>query len=443
MAFEFHDEGVAHLRRYGRAPLFDEPGLGKTRQLILAAEGRTLVMAPAMVLDGGVWDDEIALWRPDLNATQVSYSMSVERERTARGGNRPTDRLRPELRGHWDTIIFDEAHYLKGRDTYWAKAAERLSGDQVFLATGTPIPNWANELFMLLRQIFPEQARPGGRLGSYWRWAGQWFKTGPSRFSPMAVGDFLDDTPEGWARFHDENFEGRFLQRLRDDVLKDLPPLTEQWIKVPMRPEQKKVYDQLAKQFIAWVESTGFEITAWNKAALPIKLAKICTGLEVLDPSSRSSGKLDAMQELLANRAQPALVGAHFKDSARAAAVRAFDIGARVAVVDGDTSRPHRRAAVRDFQAGRLDVMCATLDVISEGLTLTRADMAIQIEHSWKPYKNIQFIRRIHRIGQTRPVTVVHLVTDRTVDIRIINRHRKKSAHQGKALRPREIASLV
>jgi SNF2 family DNA or RNA helicase len=71
---------------------------------------------------------------------------------------------------------------------------------------------------------------------------------------------------------------------------------------------------------------------------------------------------------------------------------------------------------VTDFQAGKLDVLVGSLETISEGLTLTAADLVIYVEHSWKPSRNEQALRRIHRLGQTRPVTALDYVTPGTVD---------------------------
>jgi SNF2 family DNA or RNA helicase len=71
---------------------------------------------------------------------------------------------------------------------------------------------------------------------------------------------------------------------------------------------------------------------------------------------------------------------------------------------------------VRAFKEGGLDVLVGTLDLISEGLTLTAADMVIFVEMSWRPSRNEQAARRVHRLGQTRPVTIMEYVTPGTVD---------------------------
>lgn len=448
--YAYQEDGIAWLRGLGDLPadpgrglLADEPGLGKSRQLLMAAEGRTLVVAPSMVLDGGVWRDEVARWRPDLDVTCAPYSMLNAREKTGRGsGTRPVDRLRPEYAGHWDTVILDEAHYIKGRKTSWTKAVLQLDADRVYAATGTPIPNWAYELFTLLQLLNPSERRQGAKYGSYWRWVAEWFDVGATRYSQMAVGDPLDDSPQGWSRFYDENLSGRFLQRLRDDVLTDLPPMTEQTLLLPMKPAQLKLYRQLKKDFVAWTES-GEEVVAWSSGGLHTKLAKVCTGVEIEDPSSPCSSKLDALQERLADQARPSLVVCQFRATAQAAYDRAVKAGRSPAVITGDTSSRVRSEILDRYRAGDFDVLCATVETVSEGLTLTHADTVHMVERSYRPSKNEQAIRRVHRIGQTRPVTVLHYVSKGSVDESMVRLLKQKTDHQVRVLKASELAALL
>lgn len=448
--YSYQETGIAWLRSLGDLPvdpgrglLGDEPGLGKSRQLLMAAEGRTLVVAPSMVLDGGVWSDELQRWRPDLDATCAPYSMLNARERTGNGsGTRPVDRLRPEYDQHWDTVILDESHYIKGRKTSWTKAVGRLDTDRLYLATGTPVPNWAHELFTSLQLLHPSETRPGGKYGSYWRWAADWFQVGATRHSAMEVGDPLDDSDAGWDRFYAENLGARFLQRKRDDVLTDLPPLTMSTVLLPMKPAQAALYRKLKKEYVAWTES-GHEIVAWSAGGLHTKLAKVCTGIELEDPDTKCSAKLDALTERLRDQARPSLVACQFKATARFAAERATSVGRSPVVITGDTSSGDRKKAIEGYKAGRFDVLCATIETIAEGLTLTNADTVHLVERSYRPSKNEQAIRRVHRIGQTRPVTVVNYVSKDSVDERMVDTLQVKTDHQMKVLRPREFAKML
>ena len=439
--FEHQKIGVSWLKDRPHGALFDEPGLGKSAQMLLAMEEPALVVAPAMVLDSGVWDDEIAKWAPGADVTQVAYSSLA-----ARNGNRiakPVRARQEYAEPEWRTLIGDEAHYLKGRKTTWTEAFGRLSADKVMLATGTPIPNWAWEAFTLLQLLFPEEAKSGQRLGSYWRWAAEWFDVGPKRVGqkviPFAVGDFRQDRT--WEEFRRENWRDRMLLRLREDCL-DLPPLTIQRWNVQMTPEQRRVYLALKRDFIAWIEGQT-EVVAWNAGAQLVKLVKTATGLEALAEGHRGSGKLNALRTILQDRPRPTLVGAHFRSSVAACADVAREVGLEAGVVDGDVGRAGRKALIRSFQAGNLPVLCATFDTISEGMTLTAADQAIRVERSWRPSRNEQFIRRLHRIGQTRPVLCIDLVSAGTVDERVLALLAEKTDQQMRALGREDLEALV
>lgn len=427
--------GVEFLRRTPRAFLGDDMGLGKTRQIIEATEGRALVVAPSMVLAGGTWAEEVERWDDDPDRfTMVPYTSILAR------GERNTvlDRLRPEYDQNWDTLILDEAHYIKNKDARWTKALIKLANKKVgrvILATGTPIPHWPQELWTPLLILHHKEARPGGRFGSYWKWAGRWFDTEPETIRTKGggertvrqVGQMLGCTAECFERpptdpcphyvtFHQENLGGLFLQRLRDDVLTDLPPLTRQQILCPMEPAQAKAYRLMKKDWLAEL-STGELKVAWSASARHVMMDQLATGLEVLDPTgASSSGKLARLRVDLESRSRPTLVVGHYRPTVEACARVARELGARVAVIHGGVSMRDRARVVADFKAGRVDVLCASLTTIAEGLTLTQADMIIFVEQSYTPSRNLQAERRIHRLGQERPCTLLDYLTPDSVD---------------------------
>lgn len=442
-------EGIDWLKRHPRALLADEPGLGKTVQLIKAAVEPVLAIAPAMVLVSGTWDDEIERWEPDLDITQVSYSNLCVRNKNGKvfrdHQGFPIVEIKPEYRRRWGTVICDESHYTKGRKTSWTAGVEKLAKytDDLKQATGTPIPNWAHEAYTSLRLLHPEDAKPGGDLGSYWRWVNEWFEVSESFFNPQAkeIGDLKPGVT--WEEFRNANWKGLLLLRLRKDCL-DLPPLTQQRFMVDMTKEQARVYKQLKKDFVAWLDS-GLEVEAWSSAALMVKLCKVATGLELLDPDAKPSGKLLALRTLLEDRPRPTLVVAHFRDSVDACARVAEQAGHSVGVVRGGIPRSTIKQAIRSFQSGGLSVLVAAIDMISEGMTLHQggADQTIFVERSWRPSKNEQVLRRIHRMGLEVPVSSIDLITRGTYDINVIRACEAKTDQQMKALGRDELVGML
>lgn len=476
--FAYQDAGVEFLRAQSRALLGDDPGLGKSRQLLLAAEGPTLVLAPAAILDAGVWTFEHQRWRPDLELVQCSYSALCRRVRTPKGGYEVLPQPKPEYaKTVWGTVIADEAHYLKGRKTSWALAAHKLKTHRFWMATGTPIPNYAYELWGLLRFLYPRTDR---RFSSFWRWARHypqhelsseayerhelecpgcgWFQVweppyGGTKFLGLTEcdPDCADRPPHDpcthWHAFQRENLGGRYLARRRGDVGLGLPPVTPQTIETPMAPAQRKAYRELKAEFLTMVEAADdrtVPVMAWSKGGLHTKLAKATTGLETLVPGSKGSGKLDVLRELLEDRrADATLVLVWFRDTGRAV----MDLLGRMdlygELYDGGTPKLERERIVRDFQAGKVPVMVGSLGTIAEGLTLTRADTAIFVERAWRPSRNSQAVDRLNRIGQTRPVTAITLVTPKTVDAAMSATLESKSDEQARALSVGDFAAML
>ena len=441
----YQQEGTTFLRTAGRGILADEPGLGKTNQLLMAAEGRTLIVSPAMLEDVWMSKDprdpgEIERWRPDLDATWTSYSSLCMRD-----GRKVLPIPRQEWDQEWDTVIFDESHYLKERKTLWTQAAQKLKTDQLFLATGTPLPNWGHEIFTSLQLMYPEHTKPGGLFGSYWRWAEQWFRVTPSEHNPQArnIGSLLPGW--SWDDFTEQNLmKNRWLRRWRDDVLTDLPPLEQQRIYLTMTPEQAKVYKQVKKDLYAEIEATGNEIISWSRAGVHTKLLKLCTGIESEDLDYAKDGcKISALREIMADRTSPTLVFTVFRNSAEAAARAMRQDGYTVGVISGEYTIEARKETARRFRAGEIQVLVGTLGTISEGLTLTRADTCIFLERDPRPSKNEQALRRIHRFGQERPCLSIDLVTKGTVDVPLLALLADKTDQQMAAMTAFDLAQLA
>lgn len=405
-----------------------------------------------MVLESGTWDDEIAKWTPGIDATQVSYSSSY----VGAGGKVKRDQngfalteLKPQFRRHWGTVILDESHYLKGRKTSWTNALKKIDAGRIYLATGTPIPNWAHEAFTTLQFLWPDEAKPGETFGSYWRWVNDWFEVSDSFYNPMAkeIGSLREDRT--WDGFNASNWRNRMILRLREQCL-DLPELTNQRWNVRMSGEQKKAYTALKRDYVALLES-GTIVDAWSEPAKLVKLLQLATGLECFDPGRldnpqvKPSGKFGALASILEDRPRQTLVVGHFRSTVQAAARVAGRLGKRVSVVHGGVPSTHRTTAIRNFQQGHTDVMVATIATVREGMTLHQAgcDQIVRMERSFTPSNNEQVMRRIHRIGQEHPVTCIDLVTDGTYDEKVLGLLSSKTDEQMRALGTRELIQLL
>ena len=60
------------------------------------------------------------------------------------------------------------------------------------------------------------------------------------------------------------------------------------------------------------------------------------------------------------------------------------------------------------------------------GINLATADTVILFDSDWNPQMDLQAMDRAHRIGQTRPVSVFRLVTENSVEEKVIERAQMK-----------------
>lgn len=427
-----HQAGdIDWIGRVKRGLLGNEPGTGKSRSAIEAFDGgKNLVIAPSLVIESGNWSDQLEAWSDFPERWTVApYSMLNDRVGTPKGGTKPVSRLRPEFKGDWDAVVVDEAHYTKGRTTSWTWATQQIASrsDALLEMTGTPIPNWAPEMFTLLQAIWPQESKPKGQFGSYWRWAEEWFVTLPSRHHAHAkvVGDLLAcrkecllrppyDPCEHYFEFARANLGDRFRRILRDDCL-DLPPLTEAEVYTRMDTDQARMYREMKRDFGTTVD--GDEIVTWSQGSKNTALDRLTTSPWTLNPKGPArGGKFERLRYDLESRARPTLVVAHYRTSVEGCADIARQVGARAAYVHGGLTKKDAGQRIRDFKEGRLDVLAGSLEMVSEGLNLTRADMTIFVEKSYKPSRNTQALYRTHRMGQANPVTALDYITPNTVD---------------------------
>jgi SNF2 family DNA or RNA helicase len=85
-----------------------------------------------------------------------------------------------------------------------------------------------------------------------------------------------------------------------------------------------------------------------------------------------------------------------------------------------------RQERVNAFQSGEGDIFLISLKAGGSGLNLTAADYVIHMDPWWNPAVEEQASDRAHRIGQTRPVTIYRLITQHTIEEKIVALHQNK-----------------
>ncbi|MEO0587653.1 MAG: SNF2-related protein, partial [Planctomycetota bacterium] len=286
--------------------LADDMGLGKTIQVLANLQARragaaasgvweaeektdepTLIVAPRSVVFN--WVDEAEKFTPGLRV--VAYAGSDRGQLLREMGDydvvvtsygllrRDIERLRDVM---FDYVVLDEAQAIKNPSSQSAKAARLLRSRHRVALTGTPIENHLGDLWSIFEFLNPGMLGSNTRFGDLVRGvgAGQSAMSSGSITGGGATGEEAggeanakaDDaaavaaakadaaTDPEVSEVDEDAAEGAdptlaqvasvlrpfILRRTKAQVLKDLPPKTEQTLVCEMEPAQRKVYDDLA-----------------------------------------------------------------------------------------------------------------------------------------------------------------------------------------------------
>lgn len=313
--------------------------------------------------------------------------------------------------GGFDCVVFDEAHRLSSmkprssRNTQLGKAAMKMRGtcDHALVLTGSGIMNRPDDLFGPLHFMFPE------RYKSVWK---DWNDRFVDFVAPYGHKVALGWKPDKLADLRAEL--GVFMvYRTKEDEL-DLPGRIVEERRIELGTAQRKAYEEMRDQFWTKVES-GELIQATNRLAQLNHLRRIATGLG--EYGVEDSSKIDFAMDLIEQNDDEAfVVFSWYKAPLREMAERLERAGINYHIVDGDVPQKQRDTAIEAFMAGEGRVFLGTLSTLGESVNLQRANNAIFLDRAWNPQVNAQAEDRIYRIGQTRPVTITHLIAKDTVD---------------------------
>ena len=422
----YQEEGFRWMMRLAwwgaGACLADDMGLGKTLQAIAvmlarAAQGPQLVVVPTSVLVN--WQQEVMRFAPSLSIALLGNATSDRKQVVsdlAAGDLLITTYGLLVTEGEllasrqWTTIVLDEAHTIKNRDTQTSHQAMTLKGDFRLILTGTPLQNHLAEIWNLFQFATP------GLLGPF------------QQFSDRFILPIERDHDMDRQRMLRRLLTPFLLRRTKEDVLSELPEKTEVTVRVTLSDEEKALYDNLRQQAIANLESDDAgaikvlaEITRLRQAACNPRLVNSKLTME----SSKMTAFLDLISEMMAG-GHRALVFSQFTSHLALVRRELDSRGIAYLYLDGATPPAQRAHLVRDFQNGTMPIFLISLKAGGLGLNLTAADYVIHLDPWWNPAIEDQASDRAYRIGQSRPVTIYRLIASGTIEEKILRLHSTK-----------------
>jgi non-specific serine/threonine protein kinase len=226
------------------------------------------------------------------------------------------------------------------------------------------------------------------------------------------------------------------LRRLKKEVAKDLPDKIIRVAHCPLSKDQhmvyKKLLDSAKKEINSLVNAQGFNKSRMQILKLLLQLRQTCCHLDLLKlPGLKSeypSAKLDLFFELV----DEAIDAGHrilvFSQFTSMLSIIRKELEARelkYCYLDGSTK--DRQNRVRTFNTDRsIPLFLISLKAGGSGLNLTGADMVIHFDPWWNPAVEDQATDRAHRIGQKNTVYSIKLITQNTVEEKVLQMQQKK-----------------
>ena len=294
--------------------------------------------------------------------------------------------------------------------------------------SGTPVENRLDELWSQFHFIGP------GLLGSRRDFDERYAKPIERREAGVA------------ARLR-ERIRPFLLRRLKRDVAPELPPRTEVTLHPTLSEGERRVYDAIrAATRREVVEALGANsgVMAVLEALLRLRQAACHSGLvpgQTADGSSKVDLLLEYLDEAVAD-GHKALVFSQW--TSLLDRVEPELEAARIDFTRLDGATRNRGEIVARFQDPEgPPVMLASLKAGGVGINLTAADHVFILDPWWNPASEDQAADRAHRIGQDKPVIVYRLVSQDTVEERILALQQAKRELSAAALGSAEQAGSI
>jgi hypothetical protein len=433
--------------------LADEPGLGKTAQALLAAEAAgaypLLVVVPNVVKTN--WAHEVGLWAPHRRSTVVH------------GDGDRVDGFADVVIVNYELLdrhvgwlgdlgfrgmVVDEAHFIKNKGSQRSqhvlavseRIRERTARPLLMALTGTPLINDIEDFRAIWQFLgWIDDEKPLGALMTALEDTG--LTPADRGFAAAARAAVIDMG---------------IVRRRKVDVVADIPARRVADLPVELdgaagrsiRAAEAALTSRMVERYRAARAARAAEGLV---PGIDHELVHRVAAAELKDSSSKASGEnvfsmvrrigqakagpaADYTAQLARNVGKVVFFAKHV-DVMDAAEQTFAERGIRYASIRGDQTPKARAAAIAAFvEDPEVSVVVCSLTAAGVGLNLQVASNLVLAELSWTDAEQTQAIDRIHRIGQSEPVTAWRIIAAQTVDSRIARLIDAKSGLAARAL---------
>lgn len=421
--FPYQREGMLHLAFQERALLADEMGLGKTIQAIAACAllhrlgraRRALIVTPASLK--AEWEEQIRRF-VEL-PLQLVFGTRQERLGNYRRKEMPFftvvnyEQIVPdslEINAHLqpDIVILDEAQRIKNWATKTAQAVKRLQSRYAFVLTGTPIENRIDELHSIMDFLDPSV------LGPLFRFNRE-FYTFDER-----------GKPEGYQRLEQlrDRVKRLILRRRKVEVETELPSRTDRNLFVKMTKPQRSDYafhEQKVAKLVQIAKRRPLRPEEQDKLMRELAMMRmVCDTAGILSHQEEDCPKLDEigrmLEECLSDPEVKVIIFSEWEHMLGRVKGWLEEEKIGFAWHTGSVPQQRRRGEILAFRTDPKCRVFLSTDSGGVGLNLQAASVVINCDLPWNPAKLEQRIARAWRKNQLRPVTVINLVAEESIE---------------------------
>ena len=390
---------------------------------------RILVVAPLRVARN-TWSDEIEKWDHLHNLTfAIAVGSEKERLEALRKQaditmiNRENLQWLIEKSGQpfeYDMVVIDELSSFKNHQAKRFKALMKVRPKvkRIVGLTGTPSSNGLMDLFAEFK-ILDMGMRLGRFIGQY---RNTYFKpdkmNGPIVYSYKPLPGAEDAIYE---KISDITISMKAADHLK------MPEMINTKYMVHLSEKEKKKYEDMKAELV--LELPEGEITAANAASLSGKLSQMANGAVYADDESIlpiHDRKLDALEDIIESaNGKPLLIAYWFKHDLIRIEQRLAEKKISFQKLDSD-------ASMKMWNKGELPVALIHPASAGHGLNLqSGGSILVWFGITWSLELYQQTVARLYRQGQnSRTVTVIHILTQGTVDEKIMKALAEKDSTQ-------------
>ncbi|MEW6359426.1 MAG: SNF2-related protein [Planctomycetota bacterium] len=414
----------------GRAILADEVGLGKTieaciiyRELEMRGLARrVLILVPASLVTQWKEELETKFFQKDFHVADsaddwAAHPKVLASMDLAKRANHADEIMKID----YDLLIVDEAHKLKSRSTQIHKFVQQVKKKYALLLTATPVHNDLRELFNLITLLRPGQLST--RRKFYQNFVDREDKRRPK--NPRELKRLLSEV---------------MIRNRRGRVNVFLPPRSAHTYRVELSDAERDLYDQMTL-FIKtncaerhWLLvlmtlqralcSSSFAVggvlrTILEREDLPQNQRAVLSRCRDLVGRIRGNSKIEAVKKIVEQANDRVILFTDFLESQRRIAdeLRASGVS-DVFLFNGQMNNAEKDAAVDEFR--KSEGILISTECGSEGRNLQFCNRMINYDLPWNPLRVEQRIGRIHRLGQTREVSVFNLASVGTIEEHVL-----------------------